>query len=83
MAAARVVPGHHCFVTQHQTITRRTLPPAVVAVAVVVALVLGVVLLKAVVSAVGLTGVLLLAGVLGSFGFVCLTISRRRPISAD
>jgi hypothetical protein len=34
-------------------------------------------------SAIGVPGVLMLAGVLGSFAFVGLTVSRRRPVGTD
>lgn len=37
----------------------------------------------ALISAIGLPGVLMLAGVLGSFAFVGLAVSRRRPVGTD
>ncbi len=69
--------------TEHQTISTRTLPPAVVALVAVAAVFLGGATLMALVSAIGFTGVIMLGGVLGSFAFVALTLSRRRPIGTD
>lgn len=79
-AAAR---RHNCRVTEHQTISARTVRSAVVVLLAVAALVIGVAVLKALISVIGLTGVIMLGGVLGSFGFVALTVSRRRPIGTD
>lgn len=49
----------------------------------VLAVVLVAALTIALIRAIGVPGVLMLAGVLGSFAFVGLTVSRRRPISTD
>ncbi|HUR74210.1 MAG TPA: hypothetical protein VMZ00_08030 [Sporichthya sp.] len=70
-------------VTQPQTASARTVPSALVALVGVAAVVLGGAVLMTLISAIGFTGVLLLGGVLGSFGFVVLTVSRRRPVSGD
>ena len=79
----RIVRRHNGLVPEHQTVPARALPSAVVALLAVAAFVVGVAVLKALVSVIGMTGVVMLGGVLGSFGFVALTVSRRRPIGTD
>lgn len=49
----------------------------------VLAVVLVGVLTVALISKIGVPGVLMLAGVLGSFLFVGLAVSRRRPVGTD
>lgn len=49
----------------------------------VLAVVLVGVLTVALISRIGVPGVLMLAGVLGSFVFVGLAVSRRRPVGTD
>lgn len=49
----------------------------------VLAVVLVAALTIALISAIGVPGVLMLAGVLGSFAFVGVTVSRRRPVGTE
>lgn len=59
------------------------LPLPLVTLLKVLAVVLGGALTLALTSAIGLPAVLMLAGVLGSFAFVGIAVSRRRPVGTD
>ncbi len=72
---------HNRLVDSRSTLPARTAPPLVVALFLAGAVVFGGAALIALVSAIGLPGVVMVAGAAGSFAFVVLAVSRRRPIS--
>lgn len=74
---------HNHPVNEHHIAEPRTASPLLVALFAVVAVILGGAALIALISAIGLPGLVMVAGVVGSFTFVVLTVSRRRPIGLD
>jgi hypothetical protein len=74
---------HNVSVTKPPANASRSLPPAVLVLLVVAAVLVGGAALLALIEAIGLTGVVMLAGVVGSFAFVVLTVARRRPVGLD
>ena len=69
--------------SENRTPANGALPLPLVTLLKVLAVVLAAAVTIALIRAIGLPGVLMLAGVLGSFAFVGLTVSRRRPVGTE